>query len=101
MGARDETSTGAAAAPADAARMVDQGRYLARLGNCMACHTARGGKAYAGGTAIPTPFGTLYGPNITPDPQTGIGSWNADEFWQALHNANGRAAGRERVCQYV
>ena len=90
MGTRDDAVPAAATAPADAAGMVEQGRYLARLGNCMACHTAQGGKAYAGGTPIPTPFGTLYGPNITPDPQTGIGGWSADDFWQALHNGKSK-----------
>ncbi|TFW01947.1 c-type cytochrome, partial [Oxalobacteraceae bacterium OM1] len=55
-----------------------------------ACHTARGGAMYAGGRAIPTPFGTLYAPNITPDKDTGIGGWSADDFWRALHNGKGR-----------
>ncbi|OZI27352.1 MULTISPECIES: cytochrome c [Bordetella] len=90
MGTRDDTSTGRPADPAEAGRQVEQGRYLARLGNCMACHTTQGGKAYAGGTAIPTRFGTLYGPNITPDPRTGIGQWSADDFWQALHNGKSK-----------
>jgi hypothetical protein len=44
----------------------------------------------AGGYALPTPFGTIYSANITPDPDTGIGAWNADDFWQALHE--GRSA---------
>ncbi|MBO9353351.1 c-type cytochrome [Bordetella petrii] len=90
MGTREDASEGAPAAPAEAARQIEQGRYLARLGNCMGCHTAQGGPAYAGGTAIPTPFGTLYGPNITPDPQTGIGDWSADDFWRALHNGKSK-----------
>jgi mono/diheme cytochrome c family protein len=71
-----------AATPANIAR----GAYLARAGDCIACHTARGGLAYAGGRAIDTPFGRLYGPNITPDTATGIGTWSADDFWNALHN---------------
>jgi mono/diheme cytochrome c family protein len=71
-----------AATPANIAR----GAYLARAGDCIACHTARGGAAYAGGRAIDTPFGRLYGPNITPDTATGIGGWSADDFWNALHN---------------
>lgn len=71
-----------AATPANIAR----GAYLARAGDCAGCHTARGGVPYAGGRALATPFGTLYGPNLTPDPQTGIGAWSADDFWQALHN---------------
>jgi mono/diheme cytochrome c family protein len=71
-----------AATPANIAR----GAYLARAGDCMACHTARGGTPYAGGRALATPFGTLYAPNITPDDTTGIGAWTADDFWHALHN---------------
>lgn len=88
-GTRDDASTGPAIA-ADAATLVERGRYLALAGNCTACHTSRGGKALAGGTPIPTPFGTVYGPNITPDEQTGIGAWTADDFWQALHNGKSR-----------
>ncbi|ALM85717.1 cytochrome c [Bordetella sp. N] len=79
-------STTASANAPDQARQVVYGAYLARVGDCAACHTVRGGKPYAGGAAIPTPFGTLYGPNITPDPQTGIGKWTADDFWRALHH---------------
>jgi mono/diheme cytochrome c family protein len=65
---------------------IARGAYLARAGDCMACHTARGGVPYAGGRALATPFGTVYAPNITPDAQTGIGAWSADDFWHALHN---------------
>ncbi|MFD4835966.1 c-type cytochrome [Achromobacter sp. NPDC058515] len=90
LGTRDDSSTGPAAAAADGATLVERGRYLALAGNCMACHTSRGGKALAGGTPIPTPFGTVYGPNITPDDKTGIGAWTADDFWQALHNGKSR-----------
>ena len=70
-------------------QQVERGRYLALAGNCAGCHTARGGAAYAGGVGIDTPFGTLYGGNLTPDVRTGIGSWSSAEFWRALHN--GRA----------
>jgi len=56
----------------------------------MACHTARGGAAYAGGRALATPFGTIYTNNITPDRATGIGDWSADDFWRALHHGRGR-----------
>lgn len=90
QGTRDDASTGPTEAPADPQQRIERGRYLALAGNCMACHTARGGQAYAGGTAIPTPFGTIYGPNITPDEKTGIGAWSADDFWQALHNGKSR-----------
>ena len=76
-----------AAVPADP---VARGAYLARVGNCAACHTSPGGEAYAGGAALETPFGTFYGPNITPDPTTGIGRWTADDFWNALHHGRSR-----------
>lgn len=69
---------------------VARGAYLARAGDCIGCHSARGGAAYAGGRAIDTPFGRLYGPNLTPDAATGIGAWSADDFWHALHNGVGR-----------
>lgn len=90
-----------AAAATDPAAQVERGAYLARVGNCAGCHTARGGAAYAGGTAIGTPFGTVYAPNLTPDAATGIGAWSGDAFWRALHD--GRAAdGRllAPVCPY-
>jgi mono/diheme cytochrome c family protein len=66
------------------------GEYFARIGDCVACHTARGGEPFAGGLAMTTPFGTLYTPNITPDPETGIGKWSADDFWRALHEGKSR-----------
>ena len=69
---------------------IARGAYLARAGDCMACHSARGGAPYAGGRAMETPFGTLYTPNITPDRATGIGKWSADDFWNALHNGKSR-----------
>jgi mono/diheme cytochrome c family protein len=64
--------------------MITRGAQLSALGNCVACHTARGGKAYAGGRALPTPFGTIYGTNITPDPETGIGRWSLAAFTRAM-----------------
>ncbi len=54
---------------------VERGRYLATAADCAACHTKPGGKPFAGGVALETPFGTLVGPNITPDPDAGIGAW--------------------------
>jgi mono/diheme cytochrome c family protein len=65
--------------------LLERGRVLARLANCHACHTARGGEPFAGGRAIPTAFGTFYSPNITPDAQTGLGRWTERDFWRALH----------------
>lgn len=67
-----------------------RGAYLARAGNCMGCHTARGGPAYAGGRGIATPFGTVFSSNLTPDEKTGIGSWSPAHFWRALHNGRSR-----------
>ena len=64
---------------------MTRGEYLARAGDCVACHSKPGGIPFAGGFAMPTPFGTLYSPNITPDEKTGIGTWTADQFYQMLH----------------
>ena len=64
-----------------AATIVKRGEYLARAGDCIACHTAPEGRTFAGGRAMPTPFGTLYTSNITPDRETGIGKWTADDFY--------------------
>ena len=73
-----------------AAELVQRGAYLAKAGNCAACHTARGGAAFAGGKGIATPFGTVFATNITPDPQEGIGKWNEDHFWRAMHHGRSR-----------
>ncbi|MEF7614933.1 cytochrome c [Aquincola sp. MAHUQ-54] len=81
------TPASAAHAPAD---VIARGEYLARAGNCLACHTARGGAPGAGGAGIPTPFGTVYASNLTPDPATGLGRWSADDFWHALHEGRSR-----------
>jgi mono/diheme cytochrome c family protein len=78
------------AAQTESPALVARGAYLARAGNCMTCHTARGGAAYAGGRGIDTPFGTVYASNLTPDAKTGIGSWSADHFWRALHNGRSK-----------
>jgi mono/diheme cytochrome c family protein len=66
------------------AGLIAKGGELAALGNCNVCHTAPGGKAYAGGRALHTPFGTMYGTNITPDPETGIGRWSYAAFARAM-----------------
>jgi len=88
---RDEVdvSGNAPQPPADAAT-IDRGAYLAIAGNCSACHTTRGGAAFAGGLGIETPFGTVFSTNITPDDTTGIGRWNAAEFYRAMHNGRSR-----------
>jgi mono/diheme cytochrome c family protein len=66
------------------ASMIKRGADLAALGDCNTCHTTEGGKTFAGGRDIPTPFGTIYSTNITPDPETGIGSWSEAAFQQAM-----------------
>ncbi len=71
-------------APLDASS-IERGRYLAAQGNCQGCHTARGGTPFAGGYPIPTPYGTVYGSNLTPG-TTGLAGWSADDFWRALHH---------------
>jgi len=67
-----------------AADQVTRGYYLAIAGDCAACHTAPGGKPFAGGLPIETPFGTLLSANITPDRQAGIGAWSDDDFVHAM-----------------
>ncbi|KHA62853.1 cytochrome c [Sphingomonas sp. Ant20] len=70
--------------------LVARGANLARLGNCVSCHQAAGGRPYAGGYPIKTPFGTIYGSNITPDAATGIGSWSPAAFRRAMREGVGR-----------
>lgn len=82
---------GTAAARSADARQVARGEYLARAGDCVACHTEPGGKTFAGGRAMATPFGTLYSPNISPDRDTGIGAWSADDFYAMLHSGRSRS----------
>ena len=76
-----------AAAPseAEAARnqLLQRGEYIARAAGCLSCHTEPGGKAFAGGGAIRTPFGILYAPNITGD-KTGIAGWEEQDFERAV-----------------
>ncbi len=76
--------------PAGGAAAVERGALLARAGNCIGCHTMRGGQPYAGGRAIVTPFGDIVASNLTPDAETGLGRWTADDFWRALHNGKSR-----------
>lgn len=73
-------------APGFSKELVDRGEYLAKMGDCIACHSdVNGGTApYAGGLPLETPFGTFYSPNITPDKETGIGNWTEKDFIRAL-----------------
>lgn len=81
-------SNAAAAAP-DAATLK-RGEYLARAGDCIACHTLPGGKYFGGGRPMDTPFGTLYTPNISSDKDTGIGNWSSGEFYTMMHTGRSR-----------
>ncbi len=63
---------------------VRLGKDLAGIGACEVCHTAPGGAPYAGGLALPTPFGVIFSTNITPDPELGIGRWSAEAFRRAM-----------------
>lgn len=84
-------TTPTAATPASPVpALIAQGAYLARAGDCMACHTARGGAPFAGGRAIVTPFGTVFSSNLTSDTSTGIGRWSAADFWQAMHHGRSK-----------
>jgi mono/diheme cytochrome c family protein len=70
--------------------LVERGKYLAQAGDCIACHTVPGGKIFSGNRPMPTPFGTLYAPNITPDPETGIGKWTSEEFFKMMRTGRSR-----------
>lgn len=81
------TQSAGAAPSGDAKR----GEYLARAGDCFSCHTAPGGQPFAGGLRMDTPFGALVTPNITPDDETGIGRWSADDLYRAMHEGVNKA----------
>ena len=84
------TPASASAKPGPTSTLIAQGAYLARAGNCMACHTVPGGTPYAGGRGIETPFGTVFSSNLTPEANSGLGKWDSNDFWQALHHGRSR-----------
>ena len=67
-----------------------RGRYLVAAADCAACHTAEGGAPFAGGVPLASPFGTIHGTNITPDPDHGIGRYTADDFHRVLTQGEAR-----------
>src|SRR5207302_10873536 len=69
---------------------VKRGDYRSRAADCLVCHTAPGGKDYAGGLGFKLPFGTLYSTNITPDKETGIGNYSDQDFLNAVHRGTRR-----------
>jgi mono/diheme cytochrome c family protein len=76
--------------PSATTETIARGEYLARAGDCVACHSEPNGQQFAGGREMPTPFGSLFVPNITPDEETGIGLWTADDFYRMLHTGVSR-----------
>jgi len=82
--------TSAAPEASASTQIISKGEYLARAGDCVACHTVPNGPVFAGGRAMATPFGNLYVPNITPDDDTGIGLWTPDEFYRMMHTGISR-----------
>ncbi|MCJ0974365.1 cytochrome c [Pseudomonas sp. PS1] len=89
-GAMLMTAGSTLAATPDDESPLTRGEYLTRAGNCLSCHTREGGAPFAGGVPFETPYGTLYSTNITPDPDTGIGRWDDDDFIRAMHEGIGR-----------
>src|SRR5207237_565081 len=81
---------GVAAGSAEEKTLVEAGRYVATASDCIACHTANGGKAFAGGRAIASPIGDMYSTNITPDKTTGIGNYSLDDFDRAVRHGIAR-----------
>jgi mono/diheme cytochrome c family protein len=79
-----KTVTGAPADLPDSDPLA-RGKYLTEAADCEACHTTDGGERFAGGRVFETSFGIIYSPNITPDPETGIGRWSDADFLKALH----------------
>ncbi|AYC34373.1 cytochrome c [Pseudomonas cavernae] len=65
-------------------QLIERGKYLAQAADCVACHTVEGGAEYAGGLPLESPFGTIYGTNITPDKTHGIGNYSAEDFYRAV-----------------
>jgi mono/diheme cytochrome c family protein len=71
-------------------RLADRGAYVAKVADCYACHTAKGGAPWAGGMPFDTPFGTLYATNISPDKDFGIGRWTREDFHRAVRDGVGK-----------
>jgi mono/diheme cytochrome c family protein len=81
-------------APLHSADLVTRGKYLTQAADCVVCHTADGGRPFAGGRAFATPFGVLYSPNITADRDTGIGAWTDADFVTAVHRGIAKSGQR-------
>src|SRR5665213_1767264 len=73
---------GTAQAAPPTAETIARGKALTEAADCAGCHTADPAKPFAGGRLIDTPFGGIYSPNLTPDPETGLGGWSDDQFYR-------------------
>lgn len=92
-------SFGAAHAQDADEALIKKGEYISRLSDCVACHTALHGQAFAGGLEIKSPIGTIYSTNITPDPTYGIGKYTLQDFTKAVRQESARMAARSiRLC---
>lgn len=80
------SASGALAADNQGGDLIKRGEYLARAGDCVACHSSKGGQPFAGGLPMATPIGTIYSTNITPDKKTGIGDYSYDDFQKAVRH---------------
>ena len=89
-----------AAASEPKSELIKRGEYVARLGDCVACHTAPNGKLMSGGLELKTPFGSIYSTNITPDAQTGIGKYSFEQFDRAMRKGIA-AEGRNRTANHT
>jgi mono/diheme cytochrome c family protein len=69
---------------------IAKGEVLSAEGHCLSCHMRPGGQPFAGGYGVNTPFGIVYGSNITPDPKTGIGAWSIEAFSRAMREGVSR-----------
>jgi len=70
--------------------LVKRGEYLATAGDCVACHTAPGGKPFAGNYPLNTPIGVIMTPNLTPDRETGLGDWTEEDFEKSFRHGIGK-----------
>ncbi|WP_409360413.1 c-type cytochrome [Burkholderia sp. Bp9004] len=88
-----DTAIAKPAATAATRTLIEKGRYLAVAGDCIACHTSKGGKPFAGGLAIDSPIGKIYSTNITPDNETGIGGYTFEDFDNAVRRGIAKNGG--------
>ncbi len=86
------SASAALAADNQGGDLIKRGEYLARAGDCVACHTSKDGKPFAGGLPMETPIGTIYSTNITPDKESGIGSYSYDDFQKAVRHGIAKMA---------